>query len=142
MSQAFCTAPQPTYAASCTVDRRRSLTLEERIRLDPTITGALSDDDVLMHAPIGSMLFVDYTSGRAPSPRHDAAAARPDGMPRSFYFGRIISRERQGSRIVFRLLCTLTRGGAGELAPRTFSTRTGAVHAVRFMELPRPVEGL
>jgi hypothetical protein len=90
------------------------------------------------------MFFVDYSADARPRPTArdggDAADERPHGMPRTFYFGRLISRERLGAAIRFRLLCVLTRSPAWRAVPRTFSTRTGTVHALRFMELPSRLE--
>lgn len=132
-----CTSPHAVVPACCIVPR--TLTLEEQIRRDPSLTAEMGFEAIILNVPLGSMLFIEYHAGSRGGAQ-DGASDRPEGMPRAFYFGRLCSRESHGDHVVFRLLCTLTRGEPGKPVPRTFSTRVGTLGAVRFMELPGYVE--
>lgn len=134
-----CTASAPRFTMTCHGPTpARYLSLEEQIRQNPAIVAKLDDETVLMNAPLGSLFFIDYSSGSSGTVERagDPANERPEGMPRTFYFGRLLSREKIGPTLRFRLLCMLTRGAPGTAVPRTFSTRTGTIHDIRFMELP------
>lgn len=126
-----CSAPLPVFV-SC-APAPRVISIEDRIRTVPGFAETLGPVALVMNAPIGSMLLLDYEAAGAPSAE---AMAESMGMPRNFYLGRITSREQKGSTVVFRML-VLNRGGVAVGAMRTFSTRVGHLHAARLFELPR-----
>ncbi len=136
MKTATCTAPR-SAPASCTFVPLRRLTPTEAMLADAGALEAMSSREIVLHAPIGTLLFVDYVSGgtsRSEAPDTEFTL----GIDHHHYFGRLISREDHGTHYIFRMACTLTRGSAHEPAFRTFSTRKGEVRNVQVMEFPRP----
>ena len=118
-----CPPTRPTVEVGATCNDVPA-SLEERIRRDPSICATIGARELVMHAPFGSLLMIDYT--------------KADGT-RGTYVGRLSRRQKREHGLVCEMVC-LNRGAPGVGDYRSFSTKVGTIHSVSFLELPRPVE--
>lgn len=136
-----CTAPYacPTARRGC---NDAPTTPQELLRRTPAASVAMSPLQIVLSAPAGTLLFLDYATAGSPSPEclsNSAGLAIEAGMPRNHYIGRLVSAERRyggdGPYTIIRMVC-LNRGVPGAPQVRTFSTKVGQLNGALLLELP------